>query len=146
MLIRWGDFDRTFSAMDEFRRRMDRLFEDFEGDHGVGATGYWPRMNVYDDGGSLMVRAELPGLAEKDIHIDINQNTLNLRGERPSDVPEGYSVHRQERPFVKFSRSLALPFDVDLEKCTARLKDGILTLTMPKAETAKQRRISVKAE
>ena len=146
MLIRWGDFDSTLSAMDVFRQRMDRLFDDFEIDYGIGTAGYWPRMNVYDEDGSLMIRAEVPGLAEKDITIDLHQNTLTISGERISDAPAGYAIHRQERPFLKFSRSVALPFDVDPEKCNATLKNGILTLLMPKSAAVKPRKIKIRGE
>ena len=146
MLIRWSDFDQTFAQMDEFRRRMDQIFDEYDRGSTASPTGSWPRMNIYEDRDHLMVRAEVPGIKEDDLNINISKNTLSLTGERAADVPEGYAVHRQERPFVRFSRSIALPLDVDLEKTKATLRDGILTLTMAKKEEVKPRQIFVKAE
>lgn len=149
MLTRWGEFDRTFAAMDAFRRRMDRLFYDYgylrddEGwlEPGVG----WPRTELRDEGNQLFVYAEVPGLSEKDVHLSLNQNVLTLVGERKVAVPEGYSVHRQERESYKFSRSFTLPCAVNPEKASATVKDGILMVALEKAAEAKPRQITVKA-
>jgi HSP20 family protein len=149
MLTRWGDFDRTFSALDDFRRRMDRLFSDYnhlrDDDRWFEAGLGWPRTDVHDEGNQLFVYAEVPGLGEKDVQISLNQNVLTLSGERKVSVPEGYSVHRQERGNYKFSRSFSLPCAVNPEKAIATVKDGILTVTLEKAAEAKPRQITVKA-
>jgi len=150
MLTRWSDFDRTLAWMDEFRRRMDRMFDDsqisrpsaaWEPFFGVS----WPRANLYDGGESLVVTAELPGIGEKDLQISANQDGVTISGERKVETPKGWSVHRQERPGYKFSRSFAFPCKVDTEKASATLKDGILTLSVPKVPEAQPRRISVRA-
>lgn len=150
MLTRWSDVDRTLAWMDEFRRRMDRVFEGTQSprpyaawEPAFGAT--WPRANVYDSGESLVVTAEVPGLADKDIQITANEDGVTISGERKVQSPDGWSVHRQERPSYRFSRSFAFPCKADSEKATASLKDGILTLSVPKAPEAQPRRISVKA-
>ena len=150
MLTRWTDFDTTFAALDAFRRRMDGLFDDYnrfvvdEPRLGLGAAT-WPRMIVNDEGNELRLYAEVPGLSEKDITLNRNQNVLTLSGERKVEVPEGYSVHRQERGSFTFSRSFSLPCEVDPEKANATVRDGILTIALAKAEAAKPRQITVKA-
>lgn len=151
MLTRWSEFDRSFSLLDEFQRRMNRLFSE------LGTSSYWPESygqlygtvwppaNLYDTGNELMVRAEVPGLSEKEIQITGNQDMLTISGVRKVEVPEGYSVHRQERQEVNFTRSFSLPSKVDLEKATASVKNGVLTVNLPKAPEAQPRQITVKA-
>jgi HSP20 family protein len=150
MLTRWSDLDRAFSAMDELQRRMNRLFDEYDGGRWPSfarlTTGTWPAVNLYDAGDDLVIKAQVPGLSEKDIQITGNQEVLTLSGERTVDVPEGYSVHRQERGSVRFSRSFTFPCKVNLEKTTATVKDGLLTITLAKAAEARPRQITVKAE
>lgn len=153
MLTRWGDFDRTFTMFDELRRRMDRLWEEYDDGYRSAPLYYatydartvYPRVNVFDTGAALVVRAELPGVAEKDLGLTLNYDVLTLKGERKADAPEGYSVHRQERAPVRFSRSFTLPAKIDPEKTSATLKDGVLTITLPKLPEAQPRQISVAA-
>jgi HSP20 family protein len=98
-----------------------------------------------DDGSNFVLRADVPGLSESDIQINLAGNTLTLRGERKLEVPEGHSVHRRERSAVRFAKSYELPARVDADKVNATLKHGVLTLTLPKAAEAQPRQISVKA-
>lgn len=159
MMTRISDVDRTFAAMDELRRKMERVFDDVEGRSGHGSprgffdafdfgvprtVATWPRLSVYDTGSALVLYAEVPGLEESGIKIEIAQDVLSLSGERKADAPEGYAVHRRERAPVKFARSLTLPCKVDVEKATATVTDGVLTLTLPKAAEAQPRQIAVK--
>jgi len=153
MPTRWTEFDRSFSLLDEFQRRMNRLFtelgtgsygeEQWPGQFWYG--GGWPVTNLYDNGNELMIRAEVPGLSDKDIKISGNQDALTISGERKVEVPEGYSVHRQEREGVKFSRCITFPAKVNLEKTTATVRNGVLTITLPKAPESQPRQITVKA-
>jgi len=149
MYLRWGDFDTTFAALNALRRRMDRIFDDYHQavgeEPGLLTRGGWPRMTVDDAGDELKLYAEVPGLSEKDVQLNLNQNVLTLSGVRKVEGPEGYSVHRQERGSYSFSRSLSLPCEVDPEKTSATVKDGILTVSLAKAEAAKPRQITVKA-
>lgn len=154
MMHRFTDVDRTFAAMDELRRRMDWLFEDHEPParaqlrseferEARQVTG--PRIHLFDTGKALVVKADLPGLSEKDVQISLNQDVLTLSGERRAEAPEGYTVHRKERGSARFSRSFTLPSKVDPEKTTAVLKNGVLTLTLNKAVEAQPRQITVSA-
>jgi len=149
-LTMWGfgeDYDRTYGALDDFRRRMDRLFEGFDARWGVGeAYGTaWPRADLRDTGTELVLEADVPGLTEKDIQLTVTQDTIGLSGERKADAPEGYSVHRRERGQQRFSRAWALPTKVDGERVEATVKNGVLTVTLPKAADSRPRQIAVKA-
>ncbi len=145
MLMRFGDIDQTFVMMDELRWRMSQLFGDFGG-FGAGlAASVWPRLNLLDTGSALLIKAEVPGLTEKDVNVTINEDVLTLSGERKPDAPEGYSVHRQERAPIQFARSLTLPCKVIPEKVSASIKDGVLSITLPKVQEAQPRQIAVRA-
>jgi len=151
MLTHFDDF-RTFANMEQLRRRMDRLFEDFEGGPRRGQdpermwSGRFPRLSFADKGGNIVLEADLPGLSEKDVQLSIHQDVLTVSGERKPDAPQGAYVHRQERRPVKFSRSFALPCKVDPERSLATLKNGVLTVTLAKAAEAQPRQIAVRTQ
>jgi HSP20 family protein len=151
MLTRWndwgfGDFDRTLAEFDALRREMNRLFETEPSRWMRGATATAaPRVALYDRGSELLLRAELPGVAEKDLDITVDQGVLTIKGERKVDAPEGYAAFRQERPAFTFARSFNLPARVDPEKAQATLKDGMLTMVLPKAPEDQPRQIKVSA-
>ncbi len=152
MLSRFDDLDRTFATMDHLRRRMDRLFDDYEPAKERSRSvermwsGRFPRLAFADKGETLVLEADLPGLGDKDVQLEVHQDVLTLRGERRQDAPQGWFVHRQERAPVKFSRSFTLPCKIDPEKSTATLKNGVLTLTLTKATEARPRQIAVTAQ
>jgi len=154
MLTRWSDFDRilgwpeyrsTMSAMEQFRRQLGRLVEEWETPVGYGVTS-WPRTNLYDTGSELVVTAEVPGMTNKDVEVTVHQNVLTLTGKREEKLPEGYSVHRQERLPIQFQRTFSLPSKVDMEKTSAEVKDGILTVHMAKAAESQPRQITVQGK
>jgi HSP20 family protein len=148
-MLTWDDIDRTFSAFDNFRRRMDRWYQDADGPRGALEGGFarqtWPRTNIHDNGKELVLQAEVPGLSDKDIQLTVTQDAVALTGERKLDPPEGYSVHRQERGAWKLARSFTLPVKIDPEKVVATVKNGILTVTLAKAPESQPRKIAVKA-
>lgn len=148
MFVHFGDFDRTFALMDQIRRRMDRVWDDVDTNrpYFAGETASWPKINLYDTGTNLVLKADVPGLSEKDIQLTLNQDQLSINGERKIETQEGYSVHRQERSGLKFTRSLTLPCKVNPELTQATIKDGILTITLPKAVEAQPRQIAIKAQ
>ncbi len=147
MLTRWSDIDRMFGAVGLLQSRLDRMFSDFDRSSGYGPV--WtgdtsvPATNLYDNGDSFEIRAEVPGLSKDDLNVKIQGNYLEIAGTRKPDTPEGYSAHRIERETAAFARSFTLPADVDADKSEASLKNGILTLTLPKAEAAKPKQIEI---
>lgn len=146
MLIRWREFDNAFSVMEEMRRQMDRYLNELaDGPRSTEWSRGWPRMELIDSKSELVIRGELPGLSEQDVDVSVNQDVVTVSGERKVEIPEGYKVHRHERASVKFSKSFALPCRVDLDKAAAVARNGILTITLPKAPESQPRQIAVKA-
>jgi HSP20 family protein len=144
----WGftdDLDRTFSALEDFRRQMARAIESYDARGALYPAGN-PRAALRDAGGELVLDADVPGLSEKDLELTVTQESVTLSADRKTEVPEGYAVHRRERPErLQFSRSFALPVKVDTERVTAAVKDGVLTVTLPKAAESKPRQVTVRA-
>lgn len=157
MLTRWNDFGlgglgRELSTLTDLRHHMDRLFMDFETGSGRGqdartavAGTAWPRVSLYDTGTELRLLAEVPGVSEKDLNVSVERSSLSIRGERKVEVPEGYSVHRQERGTLSFARSFVLPCRIDSEKTTANLRNGVLEMKLPKVAEERPRQIQVRA-
>lgn len=149
MYPRWNELDRTLAVFEELQRRMNQAFTDLDhgrqGDQRTAGHGSWPPVNLYDTGEELLLVAQVPGVPQDAITINANQDVLTINGERKSGVPEGYSVHRQERGDVTFSRSFTFPCKVDLEQATAITRDGVLTVRLAKAPEAKPRQITVQA-
>lgn len=142
-----GDLDRTLALMDSLRRETGRTFESYARG-GPGAPterGGYPPINLYDTGSGFLIKAEVPGLTEKDINLTLNRDVVTLSGEVGADAPGGYSVHRRERAPVRFSRSFSLPSQVDPNQVEASIKDGVLSIRLERTEEQKPRRISVKA-
>ena len=146
-LVGWNPF-RDFSVL---QNQMNRLFEDAMGtwqgeSNGRGNTNWVPLTDIYENDNDLIVRAELPGVDPKMIDVRMENNVLTIRGERPFEqkvAQENY--HRLERSYGTFSRSFALPTTIDADKIHAEYRDGILHLTLPKAEKAKPKRIQIAA-
>ena len=147
MFTRMSDIDRIFGAMDLLRNKMDRRFGDFGRSYdslpGLTFRSSGPRTNLYENGDTFEIRTEVPGIAKDDLNVNIQGNYLEISGSRADDTPDGYKTHRTERGANTFSRSFTLPDDVDADKVKAKLKDGILYLTLPKAETAKPKQITI---
>jgi HSP20 family protein len=147
MWTRVNDIERMFDAMDLLRSKLNRVYMD--NDKSYGEEYGWrvvngsPRTNLCDSGDTFQVIAEVPGLTKDDLNIKIQGNYLELSGSRKSDAPKGYKAHRIERDIPSFTRSFTLPADVDVEKIEAVLTNGLLTLVLPKAETAKPKQISI---
>lgn len=151
MLTRWYDIERNLAALDELARQMERVFG---ASAGLGprleramplGMLTWPPASLYDSGSALTAVLQVPGLAESDLKVEVHGDALTVSGERKVSPPEGYQVHRNERASRTFSRSFGLPCRVDGEKVTAKLKDGLLTVTMSKHPEAQPKQISVSA-
>ncbi|HOB73971.1 MAG TPA: Hsp20/alpha crystallin family protein [Phycisphaerae bacterium] len=135
----------VWAPYNDLRREIDRLFDAFTGgDGGLVRSRAFPAVNVWEDGNNLFLEAELPGVAREDLEISAAGNELTIRGRRNPCQGENLVYHRQERGYGEFSRVLTLPVEVDTDKIEATLRDGVLTLTLPKAEAAKARKIEVK--
>ena len=141
-------FDNPFADFDSLRREMVRLLDTVSGDASaaVGDAGVFPPMNITQDDDNFYLRAEVPGINPKELSISAVRNRISLAGKREIQREhERVSYHRRERPEGSFNRTVTLPTEVDAERVDARYADGVLTLTLPKAEQAKPRQITVRS-
>jgi HSP20 family protein len=128
------------------RRDMNRLFADWPARSAWNVAPGYPAMNVWTNEEGVVVTAELPGMNPEDIDISVQDDTLTLRGNRaPDEMEEGATYHRRERACGSCSRTLRLPFQVEASAVEATFKNGILSLTLPRAEADKPRKIAIKA-
>lgn len=134
----------VFGEVNRLRQELDRFFSG-NGIHAGNGTVF-PPLNLWEDGNALYVEAELPGLAMSDLEIVVSgDNQLSIKGERKAPEATEGTWHRQERSHGSFQRLVELPQRVDGDKVTAELKHGVLTVTLPKREELKPRRIEIKA-
>ena len=139
-----------WTGTEVFRREMDRLFDRFfepRWDE-FEAVGEWaPKLDFSETKDAYLVKAEVPGVEQKDISVQIQNQVLTLKGEKHKEKEEkDEKYHRVERSWGAFTRTLALPMGVETEKVSATFKDGLLTIKLPKAPGAKGMTIPVKAE
>lgn len=137
----WNDLFST-------RRDLDRIMDQvFTGTY-PAATGFTPAVDVRETEDEIRVMAELPGLEPADVDVSIENNVLTISGEKKHEVEEGEEdspFHLIERRYGRFERSFTLPRTVDADSISARFLNGVLTVTLPKAETAKPRRVQIEA-
>ncbi|MEW5868120.1 MAG: Hsp20/alpha crystallin family protein [Chloroflexota bacterium] len=135
----------AWREMDRLQREMNRLFDTYTPTRMRTAAGY-PAMNIWANEDGLSLTAEVPGVRSDDIEINVVGETLTLTGERvPDELKEGARYHRQERGYGRFTRSIQLPFPVDVNKVEATFRNGILNVNLPRAEQDKPKKIAVKS-
>jgi HSP20 family protein len=146
-IVRWEPFRDLMSL----REAMDRLFEEsFIRPHAgwlapLGAEAL--AVDMYETDQDVVVKSSVPGIKPEDIDITITGDTLTIKGEtKAEEKVEKSNYIRQERRYGAFSRSLTLPTTIVAEKAKAEFEDGVLTLTLPKAEEVKPKTIKVKAK
>ena len=146
MFTRWNDLDQMLGAMNLFRSSMNSVFSELDRNY-AGGPGWtrdiFPKTNLCDTGDNLEVVAEVPGIAKESLAVKIQGNYLDISGTRQAELPEGYKARRMERGQTSFSRSFTLPYDVDASLVQATLKDGMLTMILPKSEAAKPKQIPI---
>ncbi|MCB1120199.1 MAG: Hsp20/alpha crystallin family protein [Verrucomicrobiae bacterium] len=127
----WGDFEAFFNAPSPFSPAFNSIFE-------WEPSMRRPAIDLYEDDGNYYVQAELPGFDRKEIEVELEQNRLVLKGARK--VKEG-----DKKSEITFNRAVTIPDSVLADKVSAKYDNGVLTVTIPKAETAKPLRIEVKS-
>ena len=144
-VVRWS----PWREMTTLQNRINRFFDDdffpalrFDKELGIGS--WRPVVDIYDEGDTIVIKAELPGVDKKDIEVDLKDHVLTLKGERnyENEVKED-NYYRKERAFGRFNRSFTLPADVDPEKIKADFKDGVLKIDIPKPEEKKPKKLTV---
>ena len=139
-------FDPIDSLL-RLQKDIDRHFGKPAFDIGMSGPNVFPQINVFaSKDGSVVVRAEVAGIRPEDIHVEVEARRLTISGERPAASPENGSVHRRERGHGQFSRTLQLPPDLASDKAAATVRNGLLTVVIPKREEARPRQITVSAD
>jgi HSP20 family protein len=137
----------TLGRLSNLRDELDSLFElpflsNFASQSQL-FSGWTPALDLYQSNDNVVAVVELPGMRKEDIEISLHDGTLTISGERKHASSNGDKAERSERYVGKFRRSISLPTRVDASKVTATYKDGILIVTLPKAEEAKPKQIQV---
>jgi HSP20 family protein len=133
--------------MERLRREMNALFDQVDRGPRLGVSGGYPAMNIWANAEGVIVTAELPGIEIDDLEISVHNNTLTLRGQRSQeDVgDEDVTFHRRERGTGQFQRTFQLPFEVEADEVEATYENGVLNVTLPRAEADKPKKITVRA-
>lgn len=133
--------DAALSPFFTLRREMDRLFDDAFRGFGLSPFSQgglsWPQVELVDRDKEVRVTAELPGLEEKDVELRVEDSVLVLRGEKRTEFDDAERQY-SERSYGRFERHIALPAEVDEERASATFRNGVLTVTLPKTERARQ--------
>ncbi|MBI5577262.1 MAG: Hsp20/alpha crystallin family protein [Deltaproteobacteria bacterium] len=145
-IVRWWDPLRDLSGIQD---KMNQLFEDTfsrtRGREEALGKGMWtPAVDIFETEEAVMVKAEIPGLERDQIAVEVKDGILTLHGERKfeKEVKEE-NYHRIERSYGTFHRSFSLPSSVEQDRISAKFKDGVLEVTLPKKERAKPKQIKV---
>ena len=136
----WGERNRDVEHFRGFKTQVDSLFEDWFGRSMGGVLA--PRVDVAEDDKSVTLTAELPGVKESDIDVSLVGDQLTIKGEKRSEHEDkketqgGHTLHRVERSYGAFQRTLTVPYQVDPEQVSAQFRDGVLTIMLPKPADA----------
>ena len=142
----WPSLDRWANLRDEMSDLLELPFWSNLGRQTQLFSGWAPALDLYQNNDNVVAVIEVPGMRKEDIEISLHDGTLTISGERTSGGSNGEKAERTERFTGKFRRSITLPTRVDVARVNATYKDGILTVTLPKAEDAKPKQIKVNVD
>jgi HSP20 family protein len=145
-IVKYNPFRDLRSMQEQMNRLLDLAWSRESGEE--LREGVWqPAVDIFEDADSVVIKAELPDIDQKDIEVRIDNNTLTLRGERKLDQSiKKENFHRIERYYGSFQRSFVLPHTIDQERINAVCDRGVLTITLPKKEDDQPRRINVEVK
>ena len=144
-LVKWNPTRDVFGL----HKNMNNLFDDFFYPSRKISTdeGLWnwnPAVDIYEEDGNIVVKAEIPGVSKESINVDVKDRVLTLKGERSEDKEvKEERFFRRERTYGSFQRAFTLPADVNTEEIKAEYKDGVLKVTVPKPEAQKPKQITI---
>ena len=141
MISRWDPF-RDLSVLQD---RINKLFSEQSRGESVDARTWSPVVDILETESDLVVRAELPGIKQQDIDIEVTSESLTIRGERKFDEATKDQYLRVERPYGPFQRSFTIGVPVQSDKVRATYNQGVLEITIPKAEEVKPKKIPIEA-
>ena len=145
---RWGITPwRPFRELEEWERRFDDLLGRPLWRLPVEERGWMPAVDVFEKEDKFVVKAELPGMKEEDIHVSVVGDTLSIKGEKKTETEvKEEDYYRSERSYGSFCRSIPLPSNVDADKIEASFEDGVLEVALPKSAKVKPKKIAVSAK
>jgi HSP20 family protein len=144
-LVQWNPARDLMRMREDMNRLFSQFFREGDDEEGTWLTGAWaPPVDIHETDEALILKAELPGFSKDDVHVELHNNRLTLRGERrhETEVKEE-QYHRRERAYGSFQRTFQLPTTIDQDKVKASFQNGILELRLPKSEAAKPKRIGI---
>lgn len=136
------DLNRAFSEFEALRKEVDRVFNSR---NPFNTGGQNPALNIYESDNTIELVAQVPGVAIDDLDITFTDQVLKLVGKTPEREAQAEASLRLERPSQTFEKAYRIPYDIDVENIDARLTNGLLFVTLPKAEKAKPQKIEIKA-
>jgi HSP20 family protein len=136
-------FADPFDALFNLQRALEARIESDWLQNQTAGHGPFPPINVFQQESDIVAIVELPGVNKNDLQIQAKENTIRIAGKKAIDLAEGVSVHRRERIFGEFDRTLSLPIQVDPDGIKAEYQDGILALFLPRSERDKPRTIKI---
>lgn len=139
VIARWD----PFRDLEDLQERVNRIFQERMSRSESGGRTWAPVVDAYEDESNIVLRAELPGMKREDIDIEVTQDSLTIRGERKLEADENKNYVRVERPYGPFARTFAINIPIDSAKVKAGYRDGILEITVPKAEETRPKKIEV---
>jgi len=146
-LVRWRPFRDLATMQEEMNRLFDHMFNRLPEAKDFGEGMWSPCVDISETKDNLVITAEVPGMKKDDIRISVHDNILTLRGEKKQEKKvDEENYHRIERSYGAFHRSFTLPTTVQQDQVKASYKDGILRITLPKAEEAKPKEIAIEVK
>lgn len=143
-VVKWDPLRDLLSIQDRMNRLFEQTLSRSRAEEGIAASTWSPAVDIYETPETIVMKAELPGLSREDIEIQIRDNALTLRGERRfAKDAQQENYLRIERAYGAFQRSFTLPATIQQDKIRAVFRDGVLELTLPKAEDAKPKKIAI---
>ncbi|HXE92121.1 MAG TPA: Hsp20/alpha crystallin family protein [Terriglobales bacterium] len=142
LLTRWDPFRELTTLQD----RLNRLFQEtpFPSNEALMTTGFVPAVDVYEDEHAITLKMEVPGIEMKDLDVNLENNTLTVKGERKFEKEEKEeNFHRIERRYGAFTRSFTVPNTIEPDQVTAECENGVLRIRLPKKAEAKPKQIKV---
>ncbi|HEY6007772.1 MAG TPA: Hsp20/alpha crystallin family protein [Geobacteraceae bacterium] len=145
-IVKYNPFRDLRTMQEQMNRLLDLAWSRESGEE--LREGVWqPAVDIFEDADTVVIKAELPDIDQKDIEVRIDNNTLTLRGERKLDQSiKKENFHRIERYYGSFQRSFVLPHTIDQEGINAVCERGVLTITLPKKDDGKPRQINVEVK
>lgn len=145
-IVRYNPFRELRGIQEQMNRMIDQAWSRGSGEE-VREGAWQPPVDIYEDGESVTIKAEIPDVEQKDVEVKIEDNTLVIRGERKQDMSlKRENYHRIERYFGSFQRSFALPLTIDQENVKADYDKGILTVILPKKDGEREKKIKVEVK